>query len=94
MNDSDKILFLAEQEIDSPIVNLGVDMENLDFLGIVNDLPDVLDNPIVKTLLIAHGAPAALSSWLTLYGRAAEEAEILINTLIYPNTGQLAFDAK
>jgi Tol biopolymer transport system component len=94
VEDSDKILFLAELEIDNPVVNLGVDIFQLDLLGIVNDLPDLLNDPVIEALLAAHGIPSDLAGWLTLYGRAALEARLLLETLIYPHFGELAFDAK
>ena len=94
VSESDKILFLAEQEVDNPMVNLGVDIWQGDLLGIVNDLPAVLEYPVISALLAAYGVPSELPGWLTLYGRAALVARLLIDTLIYPHVGELVFDAK
>jgi len=94
VTESAKLLLLAEKVVDNPVVMLGMDIWQGDILGIVNDLPSALKDPIVSALLAAYGAPAELPGWLTLYGKAAVEAVFLINILIYPHNGQLVFDAK
>ena len=76
------------------MVNLGVDIWQGDLLGIVNDLPAVLEDPVISALLAAYSVPSELPGWLTLYGRAALVARLLIDTLIYPHVGELVFDAK
>jgi hypothetical protein len=90
----EQILALTALEVQSPVVDLGIDIYQGDILAIVGDLPPVLEDPIVTALLAKYGASATLPSWLTVYARAAQVARLLIETLIYSHSGKLVFDAR
>ena len=104
VDDLDKLLFLADTEANSPLIDLGVDIWqalNGDFgaaLSIANDVGEVFDDsltgPFFTSLLIAHGITTELPSWITIYSRAGQVVKLLIETLIYPHSGQLVFNAR
>jgi hypothetical protein len=94
LSELDKILMIVNLQLDNPLLTVGIDLFKGDILGFINDLPKVIADPEIGPLLQLYGFSGDLGSWFLLYGRAAQVARLLVETLIYPHFGQIVFNAK
>jgi hypothetical protein len=85
---------IVNLQLDNPLLTVGIDLFKGDILGFINDLPKVIADPEIGPLLQLYGFSGDLGSWFLLYGRAAQVARLLVETLIYPHFGQIVFNAK